>query len=267
VFFEPNETPLDLKWRMFGIPVRVHPFFWLVSAFMGWNALDRGIIFLVIWVACVFVSVLVHEMGHVLMGRVFGPRGYIVLYSFGGLAVDVGANCRRWQRILIALAGPFAGFLFFGLVFLINRYSGWEMLARGQRIYVREIMFDLFWINLIWGCVNLLPVWPLDGGHVSRDIITWFAPSRGVQISLVLSIIVAGGIAINVLLAYLDKPHIPELAVGGTYMGIFFAILAVNNFMQLQFESSRRTRPRWNRSDDDGERLPWERDPDWWKKG
>src|SRR6516165_8553767 len=71
VFFEPNETPLDLKWRMFGIPVRVHPFFWLVSAFMGWSTLNRGIIFLVIWVACVFVSVLVHEMGHVLMGRLF----------------------------------------------------------------------------------------------------------------------------------------------------------------------------------------------------
>ena len=264
MFFEPNETPLDLKWRMFGIPVRVHPFFWLVSAFMGWSTLNRGIIFLVIWVACVFVSVLVHEMGHVLMGRLFGPRGYIVLYSFGGLAVDVGANCWRWQRILIALAGPGAGFLLFGVVYLLT--WNFELEIRRQ-IYLREIMFDLYWINLIWGCVNLLPVWPLDGGHVSRDIITWFARSRGVQISLVLSIIVAGGIAINVLLAYLGKPHIEWLAVGGTYMGIFFAILAVNNFLQLQYESTRRARPRWNRNDDDGERLPWERDPDWWKKG
>jgi Zn-dependent protease len=264
VFFEPNETPLDLKWRMFGIPVRVHPFFWLVSAFMGWNTLNHGIIFLVIWVACVFVSVLVHEMGHVLMGRLFGPRGYIVLYSFGGLAVDVGANCWRWQRILIALAGPGAGFLLFGVVYLLS--WNFELEIR-RNVYMSQIMWNLKWINLIWGCVNLLPVWPLDGGHVSRDVITWFAPRRGVQISLALSILVAGGIAINVLLAYLEKPHIEWLAVGGTYMGIFFAILAVNNFLLLQFESSRRTRPRWNRNDDDGERLPWERDPDWWKKG
>ena len=267
MFLEPNETPLDLKWRMFGIPVRVHPFFWLVSAFMGWSTLNRGIIYLVIWVACVFVSVLVHELGHVLMGRVFGPRGYIVLYSFGGLAVDVGANCWRWQRILIALAGPGAGFLFFGVVFLINRYSGWEMLV-AKRGYVHEIMWNLYWINLIWGCVNLLPVWPLDGGHVCRDIMTWFTPRLGVQISLVISMIVAGLIALNVLLAYLEKPHIPELAVGGTYMGVFFAILAVNNFLLLQYEANRRAKPRWQRRDDDDdhERMSWERDPDWWKK-
>src|SRR5438552_3023244 len=35
---EPNETPYDLRFALFGIPIRVHPMFWLVSAVLGWSA-------------------------------------------------------------------------------------------------------------------------------------------------------------------------------------------------------------------------------------
>ena len=33
-----SPTPYDLKFTLFGIPVRVHPFFWLFSAIMGWGS-------------------------------------------------------------------------------------------------------------------------------------------------------------------------------------------------------------------------------------
>ena len=42
LFMEPNETPYDLRWRMLGTDVRVHPMFWLVSVIMGANTLRRA---------------------------------------------------------------------------------------------------------------------------------------------------------------------------------------------------------------------------------
>ena len=90
LFMEPSQTPYDLRWRMFGVPVRVHPRFWLVSVIMGWNTVHEGFQYLLIWVACSFASILIHEFGHVAMGQIFGSRGHIVLYGFGGLAI--GSN-------------------------------------------------------------------------------------------------------------------------------------------------------------------------------
>src|SRR4051812_37327197 len=65
MLLEPQTTEWDLRWMMFGIPVRVHPFFWLVCLLMGQSALELGVLYLLAWIGCVFVSILVHELGHV----------------------------------------------------------------------------------------------------------------------------------------------------------------------------------------------------------
>ena len=81
---EPPESQYDLHFSLLGIPVRVHPYFWLVSVLMGWNQGDAKLALL--WVAAVFVSILVHEMGHALVIRYYGWSPRVTLYSFGGLA-------------------------------------------------------------------------------------------------------------------------------------------------------------------------------------
>ena len=82
MFQVPGRTQFDLNWRLFGVDVRVSPWFWLVSALLGWEAMvPRGFQFLILWVLCVFVSILLHEFGHVLVGRVFGSDGYIVKFK------------------------------------------------------------------------------------------------------------------------------------------------------------------------------------------
>src|SRR5436190_12605786 len=98
MFLEPSRTAYDLNWTMFGIPIRVHPMFWLFSVILGWGAMNLGFSYLLSWVACVFISVLIHELGHVLMGRWFGTEGHIVLYSFGGLAIGSSNQRYRWER-------------------------------------------------------------------------------------------------------------------------------------------------------------------------
>jgi stage IV sporulation protein FB len=253
VFFEPARTQWDLNWRMFGIPVRVHPWFWLVALLLGWGWHTKGFGVLLMWVGCVFVSVLVHELGHVLMGRVFGTRGHILLYSFGGLAVS-STNVRGpWRRIVVLLAGPGAGFLLYGLVRASERLVQPE---EGNRLALFAIAF-LLEINLFWGILNLLPIWPLDGGQISRELWQWILPGNGVRAALALSMCVAGVLALNALqiertgeaLPVLDRvPYVNE--AGGVYLAILFAMLAFYSFQALQVEARRK---------------PWERDREDWQ--
>jgi stage IV sporulation protein FB len=291
LLLEPERTPYDLSWRMGGINVRIHPVFWLVSAIMGWSSLHFGFEYLILWIACVFVSILIHELGHVMMGRAFGYDGHIVLYGFGGLAIGSNAMASRWQRILVSFAGPLAGFLYLGIIVVgflwlnpdkltvllaamkfqlgLIPGDGWTDRVLAQellRIFTRptlteQAFLDLFFINLFWGLMNLLPIWPLDGGQISRDFLGWFLPGNGLRVSLGISFLLAALLALNALLVTYDQPHLPLLGwLGGTYLAILFGLLAFQSFQLLQqVESNRRS---WHQ--DEG--TPWERDPTIWRR-
>src|SRR5947209_1367701 len=69
---EPTRSDFDLRFHLFGVPVRVHPTFWLFSAILGWNWVDLAWEYLLLWIGCSFVSILLHEMGHVFMAMMFG---------------------------------------------------------------------------------------------------------------------------------------------------------------------------------------------------
>src|SRR6266446_8237862 len=162
-------TPYDLRWRMFGIQVRVHPMFWLVTAILWWNRIEVSVTCLLLGILSVFVSILLHELGHVFMGRAFGSHGHIILYSLGGLAVGSNALARRWQRILVCLAGPGIQLVFYAVLRLTENLYRPSLLGWGG-ITAWVAIEDLLLINLVWALVNLLPMWPLDGGQISRDL-------------------------------------------------------------------------------------------------
>ncbi len=109
---EPRRTWLDLRWRMFGVSVRVHPLFWAVAAALGWGFYaesDRGgLALLCLWIACTLFSLLVHEFGHVAAARLFGARLHVVLYALGSLTTGMDAIKSRSRRLVVLLAGPLA---------------------------------------------------------------------------------------------------------------------------------------------------------------
>ena len=49
-----DETPYDLRWRMFGISCRVHPLFWLVAFIFSYPLLDVGLAWIFAGVGCMF---------------------------------------------------------------------------------------------------------------------------------------------------------------------------------------------------------------------
>ena len=62
-------TEFDLRFSFLGIPVRVHPLFWVAAVVLGFPRGETGgqaFALILVWTACLFVSILVHEMGHAL---------------------------------------------------------------------------------------------------------------------------------------------------------------------------------------------------------
>ena len=256
---EPTPTNFDLHFRLFGTPIRVHPFFWLFSAILGWNLVDLGFGYLLIWIACCFVSILLHEFGHVWMGSLFGARNsYIVLYSFGGLAVGSRDLRSRGQRIAVSLAGPLIQlvFVYLPLWLWVNYASREQLRALPEKAILAIVILKE--INLIWPLFNLLPIWPLDGGMVSREICTLWSPRGGLRFSLGLSLGVSGFIAIHALLAKAKGFYVIPYLPTDTYAAILFGLLALQSWQLLQQARI------WQPPPDD--RLPWENDPDAWKR-
>jgi stage IV sporulation protein FB len=232
---EPDPTQADLHFRVFGFPVRVSPYFWvgtLLLKLSGSGKVQPSDA--AIWVAVVFVSILVHELGHAFLQRRYGGHPWITLYGFGGLASCGDCDPRPRAQIIIALAGPAAGFLFAALILLLLTVSGHFVAFQASWIpviwmpfespYVTIAVFYLLYVNIWWGIINLLPVYPLDGGRVSRQLFLVRNSNTGILRSLQLSAITGSLVA-----AY-------ALWRRDYYLCFMFAYLAYGSFQAVKAE-------------------------------
>lgn len=263
IMLEPGRTAWDLKWKMLGVPVRVHPLFWLISLALSYNQEIRFPAVLLV-MACMFVSIMVHEFGHALSHRHYGSRDmYVVLYHMGGLCISSGTP-RHWPRIMSLLWGPGAGFLLgipayiAGAIVFGPKFPIASVSIQNDTQYYLIYMFDaLVWINLVWGCVNLLPVFPLDGGQICREWIHWKRPSRGDRYAFTISFYMAIVVAVVSLVLFLYSGSRDGRNLLPTF---FFGSLAYSSY------SLRRQLAMFGDMEDEGPRQPWEQDADWWKK-
>jgi Zn-dependent protease len=248
---EPPPSSADLHFQLFGIPVRVHPHFWLISLLLGMGGGQAEPISVLIWVGAVFVSILVHEMGHALVARRQGSYPAVTLYAFGGLASYQAVRHRAGQRIQVLAAGPAAGFVFALLTMLMLRLSGHAAglvplgetpdLAGGDArsfyqlslvafdVYftpldssrLNQLVADLLVINILWGMINLLPLYPLDGGQIAREVLMEANPAGGMVQSLWLSVLTGVGLA-----AY-------AISENSLWMTLFFGYLAFQSYRMI----------------------------------
>jgi stage IV sporulation protein FB len=244
LFQPPPPTQYDLRFSIAGIPVRVHPLFWLIALLLG-SATD--LLQLPIWVFVVFASIVIHELGHALAMRRYGQPSRIILHFAGGLTVPepvswgsgwANVSLKPNQEIFISLAGPGAGFLLAALVVVAVIISGGSIITNwlfgviplpvaalmpiGGRV-ISLLVTMLLWVNVFWGLINLLPVYPLDGGNVSRYLLLQADPIDGVRKSLWISVIAGGLVAIAGL-----------LILRSIYMAFLFGLLAFQSYQSLQ---------------------------------
>lgn len=238
----PDPTPLDISFTLFRTRVRIHPGYWLLCLFFGWGFLQpphrfsqNGVPEFGLWALAMTLSILLHEYGHILAGWAFGGKGEVLLHGMGGLAIHEGVSFSRWQHILVALAGPGIQLLLFAAL-----YFG---LPAPDRIKDRSALGlfheQMLRMNILWPLLNLLPIWPLDGGQVTRQLCLFGSRQRGVEVSLWLSVILCVALAANALLpTFKVTPVIPYLT--GEITAMIFALFAVTAWTELQA----RSRPR-----------------------
>ena len=177
-----------LAFRLGSIPVRIHGSFLIISLLFGAQIQEPGVkqhVAVALWAAIVFVSVLVHELGHALVGKAFGLAPQIDLHGMGGTTSwRAGRDVGNLRSIAISLAGPFAGFLVAGALHLALRLG--HVVPRAP---VASLAIWLAtWVNVGWGVLNLLPLLPLDGGNVMRSVYHALTKGRGEKPARVVSI-------------------------------------------------------------------------------
>ena len=179
--------------RLFGIPIQINfSFLLLMLIYLVWHGIAG-----VGWLVVVFLSVLVHELGHALVARRLRvPILGIDLHFFGGAAKMGRMPTSPREEILIAAAGP-AVSLAVALVALLLHLAT----QIGPIAYLAAI-------NLVLGLFNLLPALPMDGGRILRALL---ARRLGRLRATTIAVRVAKGIAV-------------VLAIVGIVRGNFFLV-------------------------------------------
>jgi stage IV sporulation protein FB len=148
------------------IPVFAEPFFFLLVLFMVSSAssVQNGIV----WALCVTFSVLVHELGHAFVAAWYKLQPAVVLHGWGGFTIHEPARRDRHDALIVA-AGPAAGLLLgavvLGASWIAEAYAPGAIAARPL---LERAVDSLLFVNLFWSFVNLVPMFPLDGGLLFR---------------------------------------------------------------------------------------------------
>ena len=156
-------------WHLFtfrGHPVYLTPSFLVVLVlFVGLGMEGAGMpAYGLLWAPVLFISILLHELGHAFATDRFGyGKSRIVFQGMGGVAISQGGYRQPKKAIAVSLAGP--------------AVSGLLALASGAALFaltgsltesagiLPQFLRLMFVANLFWTVFNLLPIYPMDGGQ------------------------------------------------------------------------------------------------------
>jgi len=176
------------------IPITIHPIFWVITFALGWLSSGQDIVYTCMWVVVATISILVHEFGHALTAKAFGQRVHVELVGMGGLTHHRGGRLNSFKEFLIVLNGPLAGFFLFIICSTLLVFYGKQMpLALVQMLHIGV------WINFYWTILNIMPVYPMDGGQLTRIILEAIFGTKGIKLSLLISMAVGGLLAVYFL--------------------------------------------------------------------
>ncbi|NOY91916.1 MAG: hypothetical protein GXP55_12035 [Deltaproteobacteria bacterium] len=215
---------MSLEFRLLRIPVRIHVWF-LITGFFLWQLQTegsdstRGLPTLLVTIAILAQGVLMHELGHALVGRSYGLSPRIELLALGGLTWwDGGEPLTPRRRILVSFAGPAVG-LVLGAPALV-----WALMAPPAHPVAAYALSFFWFVNFGWAIFNLMPMMPLDGGNIMAAVFEIFSRERGRLMARyvsfgVIGLLVAGAAALE-----------------DGLLAVFLAFLAFGNYQGMKAE-------------------------------
>lgn len=204
-----------MNFRFLNIPVQIHPSFWIFLLFFT-NIYRNFSIESIILGGVLIFSLLVHEYGHALTAAHFGASPIITLEAFGGNAQYNSSGISPKQRFFITLNGPLFECLLIVLPYFLLESGNIE------NYYVRYTLYVTMRLNILWVILNLLPIAPLDGGHLLRYLLEKKLGQKGTRVSHMI------GLACAVVAA----PYL--FFQDFFFFGFLLVIFGFQNFQQLQ---------------------------------
>tara|TARA_Y100001968_G_scaffold331168_1_gene384976 strand:+ start:14544 stop:15794 length:1251 start_codon:yes stop_codon:yes gene_type:complete len=172
--------------RIKGIPLRLHSSWFVILFLFTWTAKEQisnlSEVVIPTWLSwgigfitsvLLFLSVLLHELGHSFMAIHEGVKvRSITLFFLGGVA-KVDRECHTAMGSLrVAIAGPLVSFCL-AIIFFIS-----IKLFSIENQILENLLFQLGSLNLVLGLFNLLPGLPLDGGIILKSLVWHFTGSQ-----------------------------------------------------------------------------------------
>jgi Zn-dependent protease len=190
-----------MEFKIGKIPVKVHGAFAITAILLSLTSQDP--VQIAIFAVVMFVSVLLHELGHAVAGIAYGLTPRIDLHGMGGTTSWPAGRKIGWGKsIVVSFAGPMVGIVL-GIGVLIA-----SALAAGQPItplsyeHVLEIASQLpvavpaklavvsfIYVNAVWGIFNLAPMLPLDGGNILLAFLQIVTKGKGERLARYVSIV------------------------------------------------------------------------------
>ena len=154
-----------------------------------------------------FVTVLLHELGHSFTARSLGqPVKSITLFIFGGVSNLTQEPPTARTEFLVTIAGPLVSLVLAGIFYLLHAA------VSGGSSEVSAVLGYLASVNLILAIFNLIPAFPLDGGRVFRSIVWGITGNMGRATRIATSV--------SRFCAYLFiGAGFVEILVGGQFLG------------------------------------------------
>lgn len=177
-----------MKWsvvigRFWGTEIRLHVSLLLLIPYVLFTFDIQGLrssAFLFLLLAAVFACVAFHEMGHTLAARLAGIEvKSIVLWPLGGFANLSRRPDSVIQDIIISAAGPLTNLLIAALLAIATLAAAilqrLDLLPKPAGLILGQNVFPflagLSVANLSLAVFNLIPIYPLDGGQISRNLL------------------------------------------------------------------------------------------------
>lgn len=207
-----------------GIGIFIHWTFSMLIAFIIFINYKSGhnstqIIWSVFFVLSVFVTVIMHELGHAIAAKKFDIKTRdITLLPIGGIARLERLPEKPSEELIVAFAGPFVNIIlaFISSYFVVIPSNNDQWIAQlSGGISGSNFVLNFFLVNLVLAIFNLIPAFPMDGGRVLRALLAFkFQKHIATKIAARIGQLLAVGF---IILGFMGNPFL-------IFIGIFVIV-------------------------------------------
>jgi Zn-dependent protease/regulator of sirC expression with transglutaminase-like and TPR domain len=205
--------------RLWGTEIRLHTSLLLLIPYVLFIAHPTDLpsaLRVLLLLAAIFACVLLHELGHTLAARMLGIEvKSVVLWPLGGVANLSRRPERVLHNLMITAAGPFTNLLLSCILVTVlvgGRLLGSFGFSLPQAAWLAQLnlfplLMGLLFANLSLAVFNMVPIFPLDGGQIARDLLKLAFGEKNADL----------------LMLFISLP----LAIGMTILGIVLVDLVI----------------------------------------